>query len=80
MILLCFILSACSSAEGIEEVKLTEKQINDLMLQYVQNNECYYDEYLQSIWVASCDIFGTEIDTDTNIGYVYAYVLDEEYV
>lgn len=64
----------------LKEYELSEKQIDELTEQYVQGNECPYEQFLPSIWVASCEIFGTEIDTDTNIGYVYAYVLDEEYV
>lgn len=64
----------------LKEYELSEKQIDELMKQYVYENECAYEQFLPSIWVASCEVFGTEIDMDTNIGYVYAYVLDEEYV
>lgn len=64
----------------LKEYELSEKQIDELMEQYVYGNECPYEQFLPSVWVASCEVFGTEIDTDTNIGYVYAYVLDEEYV
>lgn len=75
-------LTACSTKETkiSSTYQLTEKQVNNLMLQYVENKECFYDEYLPSTWVASCKIFGAERLKDSDIGYVYAYVLDVEYV
>lgn len=75
-------LSSCASNDNksSEEIHLTEKQEEDLMEQYVENMECYYDEYLPNVWAASCKIFGVERENDTNIGYVYAYVLEVEYV
>lgn len=76
------VLSACAlkNEELNEESDLTEEQMDDLMLQYIEDMECCYDEYLPSIWIASCKIFGVERENNTNIGYIYAYVLDEEYV
>jgi hypothetical protein len=68
-----------NNAESPSEIDLTEEQIDDLMVQYVEKMEYSYEEFLPSIWIASCEIFGVECK-DNNIAYVYAYVLDEEYV
>lgn len=77
-ILFAIVLSACTMNND-KEVKFTEEQIDDLMIQYVENMEYSYAEYLPSIWVASCEVFGGEYESE-NVAYIYAYVLDEEYV
>ncbi len=82
IVVMLTILSACTSEKrkDVEEIKLTQKQEEDLMEQYAENDECHYDEYLPSVRVASCEVFGAECEAGTNKGYVYAYVLDGEYV
>lgn len=75
---LLFILSACNMNTN-EEIRLTEEQVDELMIQYVENMEYSCAEYLPSIWIASSQIFGIEYASE-NIAYIYAYVLDEEYV
>ncbi len=64
----------------MEEVTLTEAQIDDLMEQYVADAECSYDEFLPSKWIAAAKVFGAKRVVDSDVGYVYAYVLDSEFV
>lgn len=63
---------------GFTEVVLSDEQIDSLMEQYVSDEELEYADYLPSCWIASCKVFG--VQRKENRGYVYAYVLDEEFV
>lgn len=78
LLMIVLLASGCTYKDA--SFALKQDQIDDLMEQYSATFESAYEEYLPCQYVSSCEVFGVEFEKDANIGYVYAYVVNNEYL